>query len=68
MSVAAGTLTRVSDYEYELRREGEIVATGRIQLDEVPAAGDSLRLGSHRVRIAEVLELGNGPRLILAPA
>jgi hypothetical protein len=68
MSVAAGTLTRVSDYEYELRREGEIVATGRIQLDEAPAAGDSLRLGSHRVHVAEVLQLGSGPRLILAPA
>jgi hypothetical protein len=58
----------VSDYEYELRREDEIVATGRIQLEQAPAAGDTLRLGSHRVRIAEVLQLGSGPRLILAPA
>jgi hypothetical protein len=58
----------VSDYEYELRREDEIVATGRIQLEQTPAAGDTLRLGSHRVRIAEVLQLGSGPRLILAPA
>jgi hypothetical protein len=58
----------VSDYEYELRREDEIVATGRIQLEQAPAAGDTLRLGSRRVRIAEVLQLGSGPRLILAPA
>jgi hypothetical protein len=58
----------VSDYEYELRREDEIVATGRIQLEQAPAAGDTLRLGSRRVRIAEVLQTGSGPRLILAPA
>lgn len=58
----------MSDYEYELRREDEIVATGRIQLEQAPAAGDTLRLGSRRVRIAEVLQLGSGPRLILAPA
>jgi hypothetical protein len=44
------------------------VATGRIQLEQAPAAGDTLRLGSRRVRIAEVLQLGSGPRLILAPA
>jgi hypothetical protein len=58
----------VSDYEYELRRDDEIVATGRIQLDEAPAAGDTLRLGSRRVRIAEVLQLGRGARLILSTA
>ena len=56
----------MSDYEYELRRDDEIVATGRIQLEQAPAAGDTLRLGSRRVHIAEVLELGSGPRLILA--
>jgi len=59
---------RVDDYEYELRRDDEIVATGRIQLAEAPAAGDTLRLGSRSVRIAEVLQLGTGPRLILAQA
>jgi hypothetical protein len=58
----------VSDYEYELRRDDEIVATGRIQLDEAPAAGDTLRLGSRKVWIAEVLELGRGARLILSTA
>jgi hypothetical protein len=58
----------VSDYEYELRRDDEIVATGRIQLDEAPAAGDTLRLGSHRVWIAEVLQLARGARLILSTA
>lgn len=57
---------RVDDYEYELRRGDEIVATGRIQLEDAPAAGDTLRLGSRSVRIAEVLELGSSRRLILA--
>jgi hypothetical protein len=58
----------VGDYEYELRRDDEIVATGRIQLEHAPTEGDTLRLGSGRVRIAEVLQLGSGPRLILAQA
>jgi hypothetical protein len=58
----------VSDYEYELRRDDEIVATGRIQLDEAPSAGDMLRLGSRKVWIAEVLQLGRGARLILSTA
>jgi hypothetical protein len=57
---------RVDDYEYELRRGDEIVATGRIQLEDAPAAGDTLRVGSRSVRIAEVLELGSSRRLILA--
>ena len=58
----------MGDYEYELRRDDEILATGRIQLDEAPTAGDSLRLGSRRVLIAEVLQLGRGARLILSTA
>jgi hypothetical protein len=58
----------VSDYEYELRRDDEIVATGRIQLDEAPSAGDMLQLGSRKVWIAEVLQLGRGARLILSTA
>ena len=58
----------MSDYEYELRRDDEIVATGRIQLDEAPSAGDMLQLGSRKVWIAEVLQLGRGARLILSTA
>jgi hypothetical protein len=55
----------VGDYEYELRREGVVVATGRIQLEEQPSPGDELELGSTHARVEEVLPLRSGPRLIL---
>jgi hypothetical protein len=55
----------VDDYEYELRREGAVIATGRIQLEDPPAPGDRLSLGAQRVRIEDVLRLGGTPRLIL---
>jgi hypothetical protein len=55
----------VSDYEYELRHEGAVIATGRIQLDESPAPGDELSLGRTRVLVADVLPLRGGHRLIL---
>jgi hypothetical protein len=53
------------DYEYELRREGAVIATGRIQLDQPPAPGDQLTLGRKRVRVDDVLRLGRRQRLIL---
>ena len=53
------------DYEYELRRDGAVIATGRIQLDQPPSAGDKLSLGSQRVRVEDVLRLGRRQRLIL---
>ncbi len=56
----------MDDYEYELRQDDAIVATGRIQHEQAPEAGDTMTLGSRRVRVAEVQELGTGPRLILA--
>ncbi|HEU5362373.1 MAG TPA: hypothetical protein VFU56_03480 [Gaiellaceae bacterium] len=58
----------MGDYEYELRRDGVVVATGRIQLEQPPAAGDELTLGSTRARIEDVLPLRDGPRLILEKA
>jgi hypothetical protein len=58
----------VIDYEYELRRDGAVVATGRIQLDEPPRAGDPLPLGKDTVTVADVLELGRRRRLILEQA
>ena len=56
----------VSDYEYELRRGDAVIATGRIQLDEMPSPGDTMSLGSKYVRVQDVLELLGGPRLILS--
>ncbi len=53
------------DYEYELRRDGAVIATGRIQLDQPPVPGDTLSLGAQRVRIEDVLRLGRRQRLIL---
>ena len=55
----------VSDYEYELRRDGAVIATGRIQLDEQPSPGDELELGSKRVRVEDVLPLRGRKRIIL---
>ncbi len=52
----------MADYEYELRSGDAVVATGRIQLEERPASGDTLRLGSKEVRVEDVV----GRRLILA--
>jgi hypothetical protein len=58
----------VGDYEYELRRDGVVIATGRIQLEEPPSQGDELTLGSTRARVEDVLPLRDGPRLILEQA
>jgi hypothetical protein len=58
----------VGDYEYELRRDGVVIATGRIQLEEPPSPGDELTLGSSRARVEDVLPLRGGPRLILEQA
>jgi hypothetical protein len=55
----------VGDYEYELRRDGAVIATGRLQLDKPPSPGDLLALGSQRVEVDDVLNLGKSRRLIL---
>jgi hypothetical protein len=55
----------VREYEYELRRNGAVIATGRLQLDVVPAAGETLALGTEQVRVEDVLHLGTSRRLIL---
>jgi len=57
--------TGVPDYEYELRRDDAVIATGRIQLDEPPQPGDSLSLGTRDVHVEDVLQFGRTPRLIL---
>ena len=51
----------MADYEYELRADGTVVATGRIQLEEHPSSGDVLRLGRRAVHVEDVV----GRRLIL---
>ena len=55
----------MGDYEYELRREGAVVATGRIQLETKPSPGDELKLGSTRTVVEDVLPRRGGYRLIL---
>jgi len=55
----------VGDYEYELRREGAVIATGRIQLEQPPAPGDELSLGATLARVEDVLLLRGSRRLIL---
>jgi hypothetical protein len=56
----------VDDYEYELRHDGAVIATGRLQLEEQPAPGDTLALGRRRVHVDDVLQLGTSRRLILS--
>ena len=56
------------DYEYEPRRDGAVIATGRIQLEEPPSPGDELALGSTRALIEDVLPLRGRKRLILEQA
>lgn len=55
----------MADYEYELRRDGSVVATGRIQLERRPDVGDELKLGRTRARVEDVLPRRNGFRLVL---
>jgi hypothetical protein len=55
----------VRDYEYELRHDDAVIATGRIPLEEPPQRGELLSLGTRSVRVEDVLELGRTPRLIL---
>ncbi len=56
----------VGDYEYELRRGGTVLATGRLQLDEQPTPGDLLSLGQQQVRVEDVIAFGRSRRLILS--
>jgi hypothetical protein len=58
-------LCSVGDYEYELRRGGAVIATGRIHLDEAPSPGDELAIGPEPARVEDVLPLPGMPRLIL---
>src|SRR5512141_2765520 len=58
-------VTPVRDYEYELRRDGTVIATGRLQRADSPAPGETLALGTKQVRIEDVLHLGTSRRLIL---
>jgi hypothetical protein len=48
------------DYEYELRHDGAVIATGRIQLDEPPSPGDELALGSKRTQPTTDASLAKG--------
>ncbi|MGZ4333526.1 MAG: hypothetical protein ACXVRJ_04570 [Gaiellaceae bacterium] len=59
----------MGDYEYELRRNGAVIATGRIQLDDPPSPGDELSLGSKRALVDEVWPpIRGSQRLILQQA
>lgn len=55
----------MGDYEYEVRRDGAVVATGRIQLETKPSPGDELKLGSTRAVVEDLLPRRGGYRLIL---
>ena len=65
VSSAAGVDASVGDYEYELRRDGVVIATGRIHLDDPPSPGDELTLGAAPARVEEELPLPGMHRLIL---
>jgi hypothetical protein len=57
-----------SDYTYELRdRSGTILSTGRLTLDERPAAGSTIQLGGRRAFVLEVQSHRDTPHLHLEP-
>ena len=58
----------MSEYEYELRKNGAVIATGRIQLEQPPAEGEELTLGSTRARVEAVLPFAGRNRVILEAA
>jgi hypothetical protein len=58
----------MSEYEYELRKNGAVIATGRIQLEKTPAPGEEISLGSTRARVEAVLPFGGRSRVILEAA
>ena len=56
----------MSEYEYELRKNGAVIATGRIQLEQTPAVGEEVSLGaSTRALVDAVLPFAGRNRLIL---
>jgi hypothetical protein len=62
--VAAG----VPPCSYELVRDGEIVSTGHITLDQPPQPGGSVTLGGERLEIESVWPVGSGEtRIRLVP-
>jgi len=53
-------------YAYELRGGDEIVATGRLLLDEDASLGDELTLAGIRAYVEELAWAEGEPRLVLA--
>ena len=58
----------MNDYDYELRRAGEVIATGRLQLDEEPSSGETMTLGTQHVLVDEVVFVDGRRRIILEQA
>jgi hypothetical protein len=55
----------MSEYEYELRKNGAVIATGRIQLEKTPEPGEEITLGSTHARVEAVLPFQGRNRVIL---
>jgi hypothetical protein len=55
-----------ADYAYELRRGEEIVATGRLLLDDDVSPGDELMLAGIRARVEEFAWAAGESRLVLS--
>lgn len=62
----ARTLPRLStEYEYEIRDEGRVVATGRLVLPTAPSVDDYLRFGDRVLVVVEAVVTRGGTRLVL---
>ena len=55
-----------ADYAYEVRRGEEIVATGRLLLDDEVSLGDELLLAGFRARVEEFAWSAGESRLVLS--
>jgi hypothetical protein len=54
-----------ADHAYEVRRGEEIVATGRLLLDDEVSLGDELMLAGFRARVEDLTWASGESRLVL---
>jgi hypothetical protein len=56
------------NYEFELKQDGEVIATGRMRWDKPLAVGDRVTIGPHAGSVTQLMPAlpGRDPRAIVA--